>query len=192
MALISSGFVRQARSIGRSLGIEHVWIAEYPGVIPNDPEDVFRQKTRDAVVPSLFEGFDRLETGFRIDDSTVAAEPRPRETVFSGTLDEVQDFYDERLWSDGLPVVPPTIERVDAFMRFTDRSADEVIGVLLPASRQATVWSVAVNGVLAGCRPEYMPILLAIAEVLCDPQWRIEDAGCTPGWEPSLSSADHW
>jgi hypothetical protein len=184
-ALVASGFMRQAKSIGRSLGIKHTWIAEYPGVIPNDTDEVFLQKTRDVVVPSLFEGFDRLTAGFRIDDAAApVAEPAPRDIVVSGTLDEVQDFFDERLWSDGLPVVPPTLERVDRFMEFTDRKADEVIGVILPASREATVWSVAVNGVMAGCKPEYMPILLGIVEVITDPNWRIEDAGCTPGWEP--------
>jgi hypothetical protein len=62
-----------------------------------------------------------------------------------------------------------------------------VIGSLPLAHRQATVWNVAVNGVMAGCRPEYMPILLAAAEVLCDPQFKIEDAGSTPGWEPLLT-----
>ena len=51
---------------------------------------------------------------------------------------------------------------------------------------QATVWSVAVNGVMAGCRPEYMPILVAVVEAIADPEWRIQDAGATPGWEPLI------
>jgi hypothetical protein len=47
----------------------------------------------------------------------------------------------------------------------------------------ATVWNVAVNGVMAGCRPEYMPVLLAVIEAVLDPVYKIEDAGSTPGWE---------
>ena len=46
------------------------------------------------------------------------------------------------------------------------------------------MWSVAVNGVMAGCAPEYMPLLLAAVECVSDPDWRIEEAGSTPGWEP--------
>ena len=63
-----------------------------------------------------------------------------------------------------LPIVPPTREKVEAFLRHTDRAADEVLGIMLPDSRAATVWSVAVNGVMAGCRPEYMPVLVALIE----------------------------
>ncbi len=49
-------------------------------------------------------------------------------------------------WSDGLPIVPPTAERVDEFLKYTDRSPDEVLGVPMPSHREATVWNVAVNG----------------------------------------------
>ncbi len=109
-----------------------------------------------------------------------------RDILIRGTLEEVQDYFDERQWSDGLPIVPPTIERVERFLAFTDRDPLERLGVMLPARRAVTVWSVAVNGVMAGCRPEHMPILLAVAEVMADPGWRLEDAGCTPGWEPLI------
>src|SRR5438876_447497 len=57
-------------------------------------------------------------------------------------------------------------------------------GVGLPENRAATVWSIAVNAVMAGCRPEYMPVLLAIVEAIAEPIFRVEDAGSTPGWEP--------
>ncbi len=104
--------------------------------------------------------------------------------MFSGDYDEVQEYLEARQWSDGLPIVPPTVERVEAFMAHSPRRGDEVIGVLAPDYRQATIWSVAVNGVMAGCRPEYMPVLVAIVEAIADPEWRIQDAGSTPGWEP--------
>jgi hypothetical protein len=93
----------------------------------------------------------------------------------------------EERWTDGLPIVPPTLDRVDAFLRYSDRDPDEVLGVLLPGNRQATVWNVAVNGVMAGCRPEYLPILIAVVEAVSDPVFRIEDAGATPGWEPLIT-----
>jgi hypothetical protein len=88
------------------------------------------------------------------------------------------------LWTDGLPVVPPTRERVDAFLKFTDRKPEEVIRVIPQEGREASILSIAVTGVIAGCRPEYMPVLIAILEAMCDPLYRVEDSGSTPGWEP--------
>ncbi|MFC1966247.1 hypothetical protein ACFLWI_04800, partial [Chloroflexota bacterium] len=113
-------------------------------------------------------------------------EPGPRDIVFKGTLREVNDFFYDNLWTDGLPIIPPTLEEVEEFLRFAKQSPDEVIGVLMPENREATVWNIAVNGVMAGCRPEYMPILIAVVEAIADPEFAIEHAGSTPGWEPLI------
>ena len=74
--------------------------------------------------------------------------------------------------------------RVERFLERTERPPDEVLGTLPPENRAATVWSVAVNGVMAGCRPEYMPLLIAVVEAIAAPEFRVQDAGSTPGWEP--------
>jgi hypothetical protein len=81
-----------------------------------------------------------------------AVEPTPSDVVFEGNLDEVNRFFYENDWSDGLPIVPPTPERVAEFLPWTDLSRETELGVLLPDQRRATVWNVAVNGVMAGCR----------------------------------------
>ena len=111
------------------------------------------------------------------------ASPSMREIVFAGDFEEINEFFIKEEWSDGLPIVPPTIERVERFLRFTDRAPEESLGTLLPDNRSATVWSVAVNGVLAGCRPEYMPILVALVEAMADPSYGVEHSGNTPGSE---------
>jgi hypothetical protein len=106
--------------------------------------------------------------------------------VFEGTLDDVNRYFYENLWTDGLPIVPPTRARVEQFLRFTDRSPDEVLGTMLPDNRAATVWSIAVNGVMAGCRPEYMPVLVALVEAMVDPAYGVEHSGNTPGAETQI------
>ncbi len=112
-----------------------------------------------------------------------SGEPGARDIVFKGGFNAVnQYFYDNEL-SDGLPIVPPTREAIDEFLKFTDRDPNEVLGVILPDSRAATIWSIAVNGVMAGCKPEYMPILIAAIEGMCDPQYGVEHSGNTPGGE---------
>src|SRR5690606_15768593 len=113
-------------------------------------------------------------------------EPGRKDIVFTGSFDEVNAYFLQQGWSDGLPIVPPTLEKIEAFLRHTDRSPDEVLGVMHPSLAAATVWDVAVNGVMAGCRPEYMPLLLAISDIMADPEYGMRHGGSTPGWEAMI------
>src|SRR5215475_12880321 len=70
--------------------------------------------------------------------------------------------------TDGLPVVPPTSERVERAIVASGRSADELIALVAPALGRATVEKIAINAVMAGCRPEYMPVVIAGVEAMCD------------------------
>jgi len=80
--------------------------------------------------------------------------------------DEIEAMY-ARGWSDGLPVVAPTPARVLRMLDGTSRAPDEVVAVVPPNLAEATVEKVAVNAVLAGCRPEYLPVVLAVVEAAC-------------------------
>ena len=98
--------------------------------------------------------------------------------TFLGTLDEVQKFFIRNNWTDGLPIIPPTEERVQEMLRGTSHAPDEVMGLLNPEFWQATVEKVAVNAVMAGCKPEYLPVVLAAvsAAIEKDPTSRITSA----------------
>jgi len=181
VAIGATSFVAMGRIIGKSLGIPQVKIAEYPGVILVDSDETFAEKVRSSVLPGVLDGL--LAAGETVEQET-AEEYSPRRVVFGGSLDEVLEHFTVRGWTDGLPIVPPTIERVERFLAFCDRDPHEVIGRVAPEAREVTPWNIAVNGVMAGCRPEYFPILLSIGEIIADPVFRIEDAGSTPGWEP--------
>jgi hypothetical protein len=83
----------------------------------------------------------------------------------TGTLESVQDYFDEQFWTDGLPIVPPTEAKVSEMLGGTSRSPDEIVTTTMwPEEGTATVEKIAINGIMAGCRPDYMPVLLAIAE----------------------------
>jgi hypothetical protein len=110
-------------------------------------------------------------------------EPGARDIVVKGGFQEINDYFYDNGLSDGLPIVPPTREKVEQFLRCTDRDPGESLGALLPDSRAATIWSIAVNGVMAGCRPEYMPVLVALIEAMADPAYGVEHSGNTPGGE---------
>ena len=70
--------------------------------------------------------------------------------------------------TDGLPVVPPTRERVEAAVAAAGRPREELIALVAPALGRATVERIAVNAVMAGCRPEYLPVVIAGVEAMCD------------------------
>ena len=85
-------------------------------------------------------------------------------------LNAVNRFLDERDWSDGLPVIPPTPQLVERMLAGTSRSPEDVLMVMEPGFGVATVEKVAINAVMAGCRPEQFPILLAAIDCLAQPE----------------------
>ncbi|MCR3923199.1 MAG: hypothetical protein NUK65_11910, partial [Firmicutes bacterium] len=96
--------------------------------------------------------------------------PKRNRIVFEGTVEEVQDKFIELEVSDGAPIIPPTEELVNKMLQETDRDPQEILGKMPPENLVVTVEKIAINGVMAGCSPEYMPVLLAVAEALMDPK----------------------
>jgi hypothetical protein len=88
------------------------------------------------------------------------------------TSDEFEDWFDRGV-TDGLPVVPPTRERVARMLAGTRRDPSVLLGELPPNYGPLTVEKLAINAVLAGCRPEYLPVLVAAAECACDPAFNL-------------------
>jgi len=181
VSVVTTAFMAHAQAAARGLGIRTSAIAEYPGVIPTESPADFDRKIRTLLVDRIIDGF-----AAPMEAIERPPEPAPRDIVFRGDYEAVQEHCLRELWSDGLPVTPPTLAAVERFLRYTDRDPAEVLGVLLPETRQATVWNVAVNGAMAGCRPEYMPVLIAVVEAICEPGFHIEHGGSTPGWEPII------
>lgn len=87
-------------------------------------------------------------------------------------------FY-QRGWTDGLPIVPPTDGPLGEMLRGTDLPPGYVVASLDPMGGQATVEKIAVNAIMAGCRPEYMPVLIAAVEAIADPVFNLVGVGTT-------------
>ncbi|MFB3887443.1 MAG: hypothetical protein ACE144_19670 [Thermodesulfobacteriota bacterium] len=92
---------------------------------------------------------------------------------------EVNELFYKRGWTDGLPVVPPTKERVKEMLAGTDLCPNFVIGEVDPMGGQASVGKIAVNAVMAGCRPEYMPVLIAAVEAIINPEFNLRGMATT-------------
>jgi hypothetical protein len=95
-----------------------------------------------------------------------------RRVDWDDVVEAIETCYDLG-WTDGLPVVPPTAERVKAFLHAVQRTPDEVLGTLPERRREITVGKVAANAVMAGCRPEYFPVVLATTEAMLDPAFNL-------------------
>ncbi len=157
-------------------------VATYPGVISTHSEATIVKNIEDHLISQIEEQLTCHEPVRIVSDRS----PGDRDTVFRGSFEEINRHFQDNSWSDGLPVVPPTVAKIGEFLRYTDRSPDELLGAMHPSQAEATIWKVAVNGVMAGCRPEYMPILIAIVEVMADPQYAVKHGGSTPGWEAMI------
>ncbi|WP_458098172.1 hypothetical protein [Roseomonas sp. WA12] len=96
-----------------------------------------------------------------------------------GEWDDPIEACFERGWTDGLPVVPPTDARILRMLQGTTRRPEEVIGRVPPDLLPITVEKVAINAVMAGCRPEYMPVLLAALEAALEPVFTLHGVVCT-------------
>lgn len=178
-SLVCKGFEVQGSATAAGLGMPGLPMAVYPGHVRLHSAEDLQSNVRTVLVDQVIKGLTmQLE-----EVALPAPEPEPGDIVFGGAFEDVNNFFYENEWSDGLPIVPPTIKKVEAFLKYTSRSADEVVGVLLPDRREATIWNIAVNGVMAGCRPEYMPVLVAIVEAMADRRFGQEHLGHTPGTE---------
>jgi hypothetical protein len=178
------GFTDLAHFAAKAEGVEDLVVAEYPVAIGIQKPDEIRGTVREFLIDQIIDGLTKTREG-----AASAGEPgewNPEQIVFDGTLEEVNDFFLEQGWSDGLPIIPPTIERVRKFFAFSNRAPDEEIAVLPLANLKAIPWNIAANGVLAGCRPEFMPLLMAAVEAIGDEHYNLGNIGTTGTLVPFL------
>ncbi|MCY2986955.1 MAG: hypothetical protein NTY19_03695 [Planctomycetota bacterium] len=176
-------FVRQVYSTSINNGVPAPRAATYPGAFAAHTREELLRNTREVVWPQLVEGLTKPITKEELVDLGKKAVGGARDIVFTGTTDEVNQFFVENRWSDGLPVIPPTAARVEQFLKFCDLEWDKSVGVLPIAYRDTLVWHVAVNGVMAGCPPEFMPLLIAFTKALADGNYR-RTLASTHAWTP--------
>ena len=127
-----------------------------------------------------------------LDDAVLAVTDRvaralldaPGSTAGAADHDAVRDapadvsdflaFAMDQGWSDGLPLVPPTVASVDEAVARAGLDPDEVLGVVPPSNRGATVRAVAANAVMAGCRPELLPVVVAAVRAALEPRFNLQ------------------
>lgn len=149
--IAAPGFSDQAKLSAQTAGVMMPRIAVYPGAFSAHTRDELLENTRNVLYPqivkALTEPFSESEKTFAESNNTA------NEIVYKGSLDEINLYFTQNGWTDGLPIIPPTPARVAEFLKYTDYKPDDVIAVIPPSYRKATAKLVAVNGVMAGCPP---------------------------------------
>jgi hypothetical protein len=130
---------------------------------------MLRQNAVKEVVPQIVKAL----TGQIQASAAVQEKKDPKRVVFTGTLEEINRHFADNGWSDGMAVVPPTNDRVEEFLKYTDYKPDEEIAVLASANLRATPRIIAANAVMAGARPEHMPILIAMVQAIGNPKYKV-------------------
>lgn len=182
VSIVCEGFEGQARATARGHGYDGLPLAVTIGhVDAQSAEEMIRNfvdRTVDDVIAGLAGGVDDTEL---VDDDPNALDVTALDIVVSGTIDDVQAAFVERGWTDGHPVVPPTRARVEAYLADSGHDPWKILGIASSSGRDVTIWSIAVNAVMAGCRPEHLPVLIALAEILLDPAYGSQHSGNTTG-----------
>ena len=181
--IAAPGFMDQARYTALNNGVPVMRVALYPGAFATQTAEVLVRNTREILWPQIVDALTEPISDKERSDGASGSKGDIRDDAFYGTIDEINEYFTDMEWSDGLPIVPPTFEKVESFLKYTDLNWDETVAVLPVAHRNTTVWHVAVNAVMAGCRPEYMPIIIALTKGLGDPEFR-RTLASTHAWIP--------
>jgi hypothetical protein len=183
VVVTTTGFTTIARAVGKAEGITNLRVAEYPGAVGVHPEELVDANVENVLFPQIVDCLTQTRVGEALE--AVSAR-RGDEIVFEGTFDEINDYFKRQLWSDELPVIPPTLDRIAAFLKYSNRRPDEQIAVLPQANLAATPRNIAANAVMAGCKPEMMPVLIAAVEAIADNHYNLNNIGSTWGVLPFL------
>ena len=99
---------------------------------------------------------------------------------------DVNELYQQKGWTDGLPIVPPTEERVSEFLHEARLAPGDVVGIETVRQRPITAEKVAINAVMAGCVPTFMPVVVAVLQAMCDEEFNLHGSTASTGGSAPL------
>ena len=189
VSLVARSFHNDFRAATKTYGIENQPLAVVPHEFTScTDEEVLKQV--EGVLEDIIKGLTipvKARTGRTLSPITTPtprkdspiAPPVSEETIhfrasnYPEATDSFQQHFIDWGWSDGITLVPPTKEKVEWMLKGTSHSPDEVVTPLDPLKGAASVKKIAVNAVMAGARPEYLPIILGAVEAMMDPKFEI-------------------
>ena len=163
-----------------NLGIPDTPLVVLPADIETWGEDAARRHVGQVL--------DKVALGLTQNRSVNQAGPLetvPRESGEFRNVNTVQELFREKQWTDGLPIIAPTEDLVQAMMATAKKPPQEIVASLAPQWGAATIEKLAVNAVMAGCRPEYFPVVVAAVEAMAEPAFNLQlHSTCTSSTTP--------
>ena len=173
MVLTSSAFHAKSLYDGRALGLPDARIAVFAHPLGGLNEDQVADRVA-KMYPSLREALARVPGPPAGPPAKAAARVHAPTDAY-----ELQAWAFERGCSDGFPIIPPTPEAVAKMVAGSRRPGDKVVGIVPPRGGVATVEQIAINAVMAGCRPEHMPVLVTAVEAMLEPCFNLASIQAT-------------
>ena len=184
VVVVGNCFQSSARFFARSEGLPDLALATLPMDYVPIQEEIEELKLGDKLADEVIDGLTQWSPN-PLESKEVAEET----LVFNGkdyaeALGNMENYFLQHCWSDGLPLVPPTEEAINKMLEGTELPRDHVVALVEPALGKATIEKIAINAVMAGCLPQYMPVIIAAVEAITDPKFYLLGIQCTSG-QPS-------
>lgn len=177
LAFAASGCAKEEIRVETVSGeVESLWLYN-PAGVRQDGQYVDKQLRATMTAGGMEKPPRAAESCTRVETAVVNA---------STAYEDLTDLFYKRGWTDGLPIVPPHELKMSRMCKGTDLAREKLIAVMPPLMGQATVEKVAANAVMAGCRPEYLPVLIAAVECVCDDAYDLVGVGTTTSPNASL------
>lgn len=156
--VIFDNLIGDAKITCDEIGMRVRWVdVPYP---PENMSDSQMSEIMNKIAESLTSPLSEGETR-----TGIYRPPKPPKIALKGTFEEINEYFTNKGLTDGLPIIPPTEEKVAEMLKGTSHAPDEVVTTKMwPGQWGVTVEKVAIVGVMAGCKPKYMPVLLATIE----------------------------
>ncbi len=167
----------------KSLGNSQAKALKYPDLpllIAPHPFGALKRDKVLATAEQCLADLMKLLSGETAGTASVAqADTGPALVSVEDDVDAVNRLYRDKQWTDGLPIVPPTPERVNKMLTGTTRKREEVVALVAPGFGAATVERIAINAVMAGCDPACMPVLIAAIDAVSSPEFNLQGIQAT-------------
>jgi hypothetical protein len=183
--LANNGFVADAHSAASSKGMPGIRIVGESVAC----ESTVKSEIEEGVAAAMKDVVEGLTRPLAPEEKSPKQQTgKTSRIAFKGSLQEVNRFYYSKGWTDGLPVIPPTEAAVAEMMTGTDLPPDHVVATIIPRKGKATIEKIAINAVMAGALPTYMPVLIAAVQSFADPKSRFDTFEVSTGsWAPFLA-----
>lgn len=168
VTVVTDVFLELGREVATALGLPDVRMSVIPRAVGELREAEVRERARNSFQDIM----DQLLAP-RVQSSEVSADRVSRILEFSGSWEEINDYFYEQRWTDGLPIVPPVYASVERLLALAGEAPEAVVGVVAPTMGIATVEKIAINAVMAGCEPRYFPVVLAAVKAICRPEFNL-------------------